>query len=100
MRFDVPVYFQTVKQGEYDASTGNYGEDIIEETKKDADVTSAGVETLNLVYGGIKQGAVVIRLQNHYNKPFDRIRIGDKIFRVDFRRKLRRKHVFVASEVQ
>lgn len=100
MRFDVPVYFQTVKQGEYDASTGNYGEDIIEETKKDADVTSAGVETLNLVYGDIKQGAVVIRLQNHYNKPFDRIRIGDKIFRADFRRKLRRKHVFVASEVQ
>lgn len=100
MRFDVPVYFQTVKQGEYDASTGNYGEDIIEETKKDADVTSAGVETLNLVYGGIKQGAVVIRLQNHYNKPFDRIRIGEQVYRADFSRKLRNKHTFVASEVQ
>lgn len=100
MRFDIPVFFQTVKQGEYDASTGNYGEDIIEEIKRYADVTSAGTETLNLVYGGIKQGIVVIRLQNHYDKPFDRIRIGEQVYRVDFSRKLRNKHTFVASEVQ
>lgn len=96
----MPVYFQLVKQGEYDASTGNYGEDIIEETKRYADITSAGAETLNFVYGGIKQGVAVIRLQNHYDKPFDRIRIGEQVYRVDFVRKLRNKHTFVASEVQ
>lgn len=100
MRFDTPVYFQLVKQGRYDVSTGNYGEYIIEETKRCADVTDAGAEILNLIYGEVKQGAVVIRLQNHYDKPFDRIRIGGKVFRADFRRELRHKHVFIASEVQ
>ena len=55
---------------------------------------------MNLIYGAFKQGVKTIRLQNHYNEPFDRIRIGDAVYRVDFERKLRTKHVFVVSEVQ
>lgn len=41
-----------------------------------------------------------VRLQMHYKKTFDRIRIGDTLYKVDFERKLRTKHVFVVSEVQ
>jgi hypothetical protein len=100
MRFDTPIYFQTVKKGEYDPETGNYAEDTVTEDKVFASVTDSRAETLNLVYGSIKQGSKTVRLQNHYSKPFDRIRIGEKLYRVDFSRKLKLKHIFVVSEVQ
>lgn len=100
MRFDTPVYFQTVKAGEYDASTGDHGEDIITEEKRDASVTDAGIDTMHLVYGEIRQGVKVVRLQNHYNKPFDQLKIDGKVYRVDRQRRLRLKHILVCSEVQ
>lgn len=100
MRVDTPVYFQTVTPGEYDADTGNHGKPTVEEVKKYASVTDSGIETLNLVYGEIRQGTKVVRLNGQYNAPFDRIRIGRKIYRVDMQRPLRNKHIFVVSEVQ
>lgn len=100
MRFDTPIYFQSVVPGEYDASTGNYKDDTIEEDKKYASVTDSKTETMHLIYGEIKQGSKTIRLQNHYNNAFNRIRIGEVIYSVDYSRKLRNKHVFVLSEVQ
>ncbi|MCI8940302.1 MAG: hypothetical protein HFH12_09990 [Dorea sp.] len=100
MRFDTPVYFQKVVPGEYDVSTGNYGKASVTEEKMYADVTDAGTDMLNFVYGEVKQGARVIRLQRWYGGVFDRIRIGDRVYRVDFSRKFRVKQVFVVSEVQ
>ena len=100
MRFDTPVYFQTIKAGEYDASTGNYGEDIVTEEMRNASVTETGIETLNIIYGEIKQGVKTVRLQNFYDQPFDRLRIGNKVYRVDRARPLRLKYTFVVSEVQ
>lgn len=100
MRFDKPIYFQLYEQGEYNPETGDYEESLVSEVKKYADETDAGAETLNLIYGTLQQGAKVLRLQQHYNGAFDRIRIGSKVYRVDFERKLRQKHVFVVSEVQ
>lgn len=100
MRYDTPIYFQSARSGAYDPETGNYGEDIITEEKKYADVTDTGVETLKIIYGELRQGVLTIRLQNHYDEPFDRIRVGRKVYRVDFSRKLRTKHIFVVSEVQ
>ena len=100
MRFDTPVYFQRVQSGEYEESTGDYGEESIEEEMWYADVTDAGADTLNLVYGEVRQGCRVVRLQRHYGKAFDRLRIGKKLYRLDLSRKLRNKHVFIVSEVQ
>lgn len=100
MRFDTPVYFQRITAGAYDETTGNYGADAVTEEKRFADVTSAGTNTLNLIYGEIKEGALVVRLQGRYAAPFDRIRIGKKVYRVDFSRNLRTKQVFIVSEVQ
>lgn len=100
MRYDKPIYFQSVTPGEYDASTGDYGEDTVAEVKRYASVTDSGIETLKLVYGELRQGSLTIRLQNHYTEKFDRIRVGSKVYRVDFSRKLRRGHNFVVSEVQ
>lgn len=100
MRYDTPVYFQKIKPGEYDPDTGNYGDDSIVETKRYASVTDTDDETLRIIYGKIIQGSVTIQLQNHYTKPFDSIRIGNMIYRVDSSRTLRMKHIFVVSGVK
>ena len=100
MRYDTPVYFQKITPGEYDANTGNYAGDIVEETLRHASVMNTGEERLKLVYDGPKQGSLTIQLQTHYTEPFDRIRVGEKVYNVDFSRKLRMKHTFVVSEVQ
>lgn len=100
MRFDTPIYFQRVKAGEFDETTGNYGEDTVTEIKRFASVTNAGTNVLNLIYGEIREGGLVVRLQTHYDAPFDRIRIGKKVYRVDFSRPQRLKQTFIVSEVQ
>lgn len=100
MRFDTPVFFRRVIPGEYDTATGDYKPDKIQEERRLASVTNSGTETMRIVYGSIKQGSLTVRLQNHYNEPFDNIRIGDKVYQVDMSRKLPVKHTFVISEVQ
>lgn len=100
MRYDTPIYFQKNTQGAYDPDTGNYGPDSITETLRYASVMDTGRETLRLVYGEIRQGSLTIHLQNHYDNLFDRIRVGDRLYTVDYTRRLRVKQVFVVSEVQ
>ena len=100
MRTDTPVYFQTIHEGEYDPSTGNYLPDAVTEVERYASVTSAKIETLNMVYGNIKQDALVVRLQQHYTEPFSYIRIDDKRYHVDYSRPLRTKQTYIVSEVQ
>lgn len=100
MRYDTPVYFQKITIGEYDPNTGNYADDTVTETLRYASVMNTGEDRLKLVYDGPKQGSLTIQIQNHYTESFDRIRVGDKVYSVDFSRKLRTKHTFVVSEVQ
>lgn len=97
MRYDKSVYFQRVNAGEYNPNTGDYGADIVTEERCFASVTDATTAQLSLIYGGIKEGSLVIRLQRSYKVPFDRIRVGDKLYKVDFARYLK---TFVVSEVQ
>ncbi len=100
MRYDTPVYFQRITPGEYDPKTGNYGDEAAEETLRYASVMDTGTDMLKLVYDGPKRGSLTIQLQTHYTDPFDRIRVGNELYSVDFSRKLRTKHTFVVSEVQ
>ena len=51
MRYDRPVFFQTVVQGVYNPTTGDYAEDYTTETKRYGSVSDTGTETMNLVYG-------------------------------------------------
>nr|DAL01247.1 MAG TPA: protein of unknown function (DUF4585) [Caudoviricetes sp.] len=99
MRYDTPIYFQKLTPGEYDPATGNYVDDKVSEVKRYASVMDTGENTMILVYSGIKEGSLTIHLQNHYDRPFDRIRVGNKTYGVDFSRKLRTKQVYVVSEV-
>ena len=100
MRFDKEIYMQSVPKRTYDELSGDYREEKAKEVKLYADVTDAKSETLNLMYGQLKEGVLVIRLQQHYTAPFEFIRIGSKRYKVDYERKLRRMHVLVVSEVQ
>lgn len=100
MRYDIPVYFQTVKAGDYDQKTGDYRSDAITEVKRYASVMDTRTETMTLVYGEIRQGSLAVQLQNHYTDIFDRVRIGEKLYRVDYRRRLRVKETLILSEVQ
>jgi hypothetical protein len=99
MRFDTPIYFQRTTS-QYNASTGNYDKSDPTEEMRYASVTNTGDETLRLVYGELRQGALTIRLQMAYTKPFDCIRIGEKSYKVDKVRNLRTKQTFLVSEVQ
>lgn len=100
MRYDTPIYFQCVTPGAYDSETGDYGADAVTEVLEYASVMDTQTETMNLVYGELRQGSLTAHIQNHYPGHFDRIRIGRKLYRVDYRRKLRIKESFVLSEVQ
>lgn len=100
MRYDTPIYFQRLTQGEYDESTGNYEDDQIEETEVMASVMDTQTETMKLVYGDIRQGSLTLTIQNHFDQTFDNIRIGNKVYRVDRIRQLRVKQSFIVSEVQ
>lgn len=100
MRFDTPVYFQQVMPGEYDESTGNYGDDIINEELVYARVNNTGTETLNLIYGEIRQDSLIIKLQMPYTAAFDRIKVGDKFYKVDSVKQLKNIQVYVVSELQ
>lgn len=101
MRYDKPIYFQTFTKGAYDPNTGNYGEKNTAEVERYASITDTGTDTLQLVYGELKQGCLTIRLQRPYSSTFDRIRIGEgeeaKFYRVDKSRLHNR--VFIVSEV-
>lgn len=100
MRFDTPIYFRRLTQGAYNETTGNYDDDTVTETEVMASVMDTQTEMLKLIYGDIRQGSLTVVIQNHYDQPYDGIRIGDKIYRVDRTRRLRVKQSFVISEVQ
>lgn len=99
MRNDTPIYFQLIRQGIYDPKTGDYADSDPVETKVYADVTDTSTDTKQILYGDIKRNSKVIRLQQHYTRTYNRIRIGDKQYGVDDERKLRTKHVLIVSEV-
>lgn len=99
MRYDTQIFFQKSSPGAYDTETGNYEEDKVKEELRYASVMDTKAKMLKLVYGSIKQGSLTLHIQNHYKEKFDNIRIGEKIYQVDYTRKLRTKQTFIVSEV-
>lgn len=100
MRYDTPIYFQTVTPGPYDESIGDYGAPVIAEERRIASVVNTSEKQMHLIYGGIREGSKTISLLNAYGDVFDRIRVGSKLYTVDRRISLRIKQAFVCSEIQ
>lgn len=99
MRYDKQIFFRRTLEGEYDESTGDYGAPAIEEHGRLADVQPTGTETMMRVFGQIRQDSVTVHIQEGFTAPFDCIRIGDVLYQVAFRRKLRAKETFVLREI-
>lgn len=97
MRYNTPVFFQHKQPGAYNSDTHNYNADTITELKRYADITLTDTETLQAVYGTIKQAGLTLRLQRPYTAPFESIRIGAKIYAVGASKGGK---VFVISEVK
>lgn len=98
MRYDTPIYFQTITPGEYDPATGDYGDPTAKETMKLASVMDTQTDTMMQVFGEIRQDSKTAHIQTHYAEPFDAIRIGDKVYQVAHRRTLRFKDTFILKE--
>ena len=99
MRYDTTVYFQRAGTRTYNPETGKYERGDPVETSRLASVMDTQTETMNLVYGEIRQGSRTIHVQNRYDGPLERVRIGEQLYRVDFRREFGTKQSFVLSEV-
>ena len=100
MRYDTPVYFVVDKGDTYNPETGDYDEGRDVKTLRMASVMDTSAKMLNLVYGQLREGSLTVQLQNHYEKPFDRIEVGGTAYKVDYQRKLRNKQTYIVSEVQ
>ena len=99
MRYDTPVFFQQNSGETYNPETGDYEEGTVKETAVLAAVLPTSQDTLQIVYGGLKEDSLTIHLQNKFNEVFDTIRIGEKIYKVDHKHTLRVKQAFIISEV-
>lgn len=100
MRYDTPILFRRLVTGTYDPDTGDYADDTYVDIKVYGSVMDTNTQTMNLVYGGIKQGSLTVHVQNHIDAPFDQLIINGKKYRVDYSRRLRTKQSFIVSEVQ
>ena len=98
MRYSVPVYFVKETEPVYDYETGDYvdGEPIKDE--KWANVSDAGTERMQLIYGALKQGAITVRIQGKYDEAFDYIEVEGKKYNVDAFRTFRNNQAFNLSE--
>lgn len=101
MRYDTDIIFRLNGTATYDPDTGDYATaPTPTDTHRMAAISGTKTETMQLIYGEIRQGSVTVQVQNHYDDPFDLVVIGGKPYRVDYRRRLKVKDVFVVTEVQ
>lgn len=97
MRFNREIRFVKITEG-FDPTTGDYSElDRSTETRH-ANITDTGTQEMVLVYGGVREGSLTIRLQGEPAAPFDFIEIDNKRYKVDKRRVLEHKTTYVVSE--
>lgn len=99
MRFDKQVYFYTEKSN-YNAQTGDYDRLGVSEVPARASVNQTETAMIRMVYDSIPQESLTVRLQNKYEEPFDYIRIGEKLYKVDKKIDLYTKQAFIVSEAQ
>ena len=98
MRYDKEVAFRLVTQGAYDEATGNYSDGSEAVVKKLASVMDTKATMLQVVYGQLRRGSLTVSLPCHLDGEFTDVLIDGVPYRVDARRRLRTKDVFIVSE--
>lgn len=99
MRYDKRVYF--VKETKSTRNPdGTWTKPTLIKEPRWANVSDQGTERMNLLYGGLRQGALTVRIQNGYNQPFDYMEVDGRRYNVDHRKTFRRDAAFEVSERQ
>ena len=100
MRYDTPVFFRYISEKTYNYDTGDYEPGTVKEVQEYASVENTKSDTLHFVYGTMKEDSLTLHFQNHVDPYFTSIRIGEKIYKSDYIRRLRTKMAIVVSEVK
>lgn len=99
MRYDQTIFLVKFQGEAYNEDTGDYEEAAPVMYERQAHVSNAGVKTLNNLYGGIAEGAIVIRLKQSYHE-FDEILYKGKYYLPKLIRNLRNEVTIQAVEKQ
>lgn len=91
------MYIRTLVPGKYNESTGNYDDDKVSEYMVMASVMGLKDETVQLLFGKLRDDCLVAHTQRYL--VFNRVRIGAETYEVIKRRKLRRKGAYYLQEV-
>ena len=92
MRYDTPVLFVTEGEEVFDPNTGDYITSPAVREQRWANVSDMGEERQNLLYGGINQSALTVRIQDR-PPEFNKLVINGKDYAVTLRKNFRRETV-------
>ena len=99
MRMDEKVTFVTLGEESYNEQTGDY--EVTDDIYTDvyAYITDTGTDRMGVLYGGIKQYAKTIRVNDVIDGNFDHVLIDGKKYKSDRRKIYRHKTVLEVSGV-
>lgn len=89
MRHDRVIKLIKLPEEVYDDTTGDYTVGPGVEVEKLAHISDTGTQSMNLLYGKIREGAKTFRLKGELVAPFDYIQFGNDIYDVTMRRDVR-----------
>lgn len=91
-----------MKEGvaEYDPNTGNYSESEPTVVERKGHITNPPMELMNILYGGIVQDALTVRVKNESPTDVDYLIIDGKEYRPILIRALGHKTTYQVREKQ
>lgn len=98
MRYDKLVKFQLVDMVQ--KTNGDYEEQITNEYTEYASIVNTDFQTMQIVYGGIKEGSITMHLLNKVKHEFNRIEFEGKAYMVDQIINQRTKQAYILSQWQ
>lgn len=99
MRYDKMVLFQVVSEV-YNKATGDYEEQVTAEHTEYASIVDTDFQTMQIVYGALKQGSITMHLQNKVAYDYNRIVCNGIAYKVDQIINQRTKQAYILSQCQ
>ena len=98
MRYDKKVIFVKETGDKYNYSSGNYESGELELEERFCDITDAGAETMNLLYGKVVQGAKIVRVKTKLYDIYDYLLIDGKKYQIQMVQAFRQDQYFHVME--
>ncbi|WP_273478653.1 hypothetical protein [Ignavigranum ruoffiae] len=99
MRYDTPITFESQASSQYDYDLGEWVEGQPQKEIILANVTDLGTKQSVVIFGDIKENALVVRLPFVLNKSYQTITINDKPYKTIKELTLRHKRTLILQEV-